>query len=85
MVNSRETEWQGWNLMVSRDGMPLNLEQTAMAELGVCCDVTWRNHHGGWYARGEKHQFHLLGLVLSGPHRQHSIDCIMGIAATGRS
>src|ERR1700677_585033 len=83
MVDTRKAEGQGWNLMVSRDWMVLYLEQAAMAELGVRCYVSRRDHYGGWYARVEEHLNHLLGWVPSGPRGQFSIDSVVRGPATG--
>ena len=67
MVDTREAEWQGWDLVVSRDRVVLYFEQAAMAELGVRCDVSRRNHDGGWDARVEEHLDDLLRWVPAGP------------------
>ena len=83
MVDTRKAEGQGWNLMVSRDRMVLYLEHAAMAELGVRCDISRRDHYSGWYARVEKHLNHLLGWVPSGPRGQFSIDSVVCGAPTG--
>src|SRR5580704_891836 len=84
MVDTRVAEWQGRNLVVSRDRMVLYLEQTTMAELGVRCDVSRRNYRGRGYARVEEHLNDPLDSVLSGPRRQFSIDGVVCDAPTGR-
>ena len=83
MVDTRKAEGQRWNLMVSRDRMVLHLEQAAVAELGVRCDVSRRDYYGGGYARVEEHLNELLGWVPSGPRGQFSIDRVVRSAATG--
>ena len=74
MVDTRKAEGKGRNLMVSRDRMVLHLEQAAVAELGVGCHVSRRDHHGGRYARWQLFRHGYRNVRIADPRSLSDAD-----------